>query len=458
MARVSPAFSLRALFSTLPPEAVEVRRALIANGARVEERTATDGFSRQWTIETTDEARLHAAEHTLRTLLGTRLRSCEDRVLRTHRGGILRTKPTQPIQSSTDLALVDNPGAARIARLIATDSDQARLLTGKGRTIAVVSDGSGLAPPGELAPLAVLPILEAKAALHASLAHTNATPIAIDLRNVERVVDTLAAIAPTFGAIHLDAIAAPRCFAIEQALRDRVDIPVVDANQHATAIAVLAALLNALRVVGKQLEHARIVICGTGAAGTATARLLYAAGAMDVVLADRDGALDADTSREALRDFHGTTTASSPRHSLADVLAGADVFIGLAAPGALDPELVCTMAVDPIVFTLAEPEPEAQPEAIASVAAIVATGTDHGPTRIHPAYVFPGLFHALLEHGIDELTPQHAIAAAHALAGCVRSRVSATRLLPDLFDPGTIATISAAIAAVAARSDRGSPM
>ena len=452
MVSPSPAFSLLARFTPSRDEAAEAFRALRELGAHIQERTAPDGFSREWTIETAGEHELRDAQQILETHLGTRLRECRDRVLEAHRRGTLRTTAKQRIQSLDTLSVIASPGANRIARLINSDPTRTRVLTGQGSTIAVISDGTGLAPLGNLGARPALPIVEGTAAIYASLTDLNAVPLVVDTHSVETLVSAITAFSPNFAAVHLEGIGAPRCFAIEELLFERAEIPVLNADQHATAVTILAALTNALDLVGKRIEEASIVIAGAGAGGTATAKLLLAAGVQDIVVVDRHGVLKReDCARVAYHHAElARLTNRRGRHgTLDDMIAGADVFIGLSAPNTLKAHLVALMATDPIVFALATPAPEVNPKRIASTAAIVATSLGQYPNQLRKAYAFPGLMRGMIDAGITRLDTKHALAAAAALARANGHRPGPLRLLPDLFAPDVRDSVSRAVVATA---------
>lgn len=447
MPQASAAYSLVAVFSATSA-ANGTRRALTEHGCRVDERTAVDGYSRQWTVSCAGETALKYAEALLHQGLGLSLRSCRDRVTELHRDGKLRAKPTQRIRSVTDLTMAYTPGAVRIARLLHDEPARAAELTTKGNTVAVISDGTAVPGYGNLGALPVLPVLEGKAMIYTSLSDLNAVPLVLDTKSVERFVETVGAIAGGFAAIHLECIAAPRCFVIEETLRDQLEIPVLHDEQHATAIAVLAGLRNALRLVGKRLEDARIVVAGAGAAGTATTRLLLAAGATDVIVVDRRGILQGDDRDDAAFHHVGLAKTTNPRElrgSLEDALPGADVFIGLSRPGILKTDWVGLMASDPIVFALANPEPEVDPVDIQTIAAVVATGSGEHPNQLTNALVFPGLMRGLIDAGGHQLNEEISLAAADALARSVGAGLSPRRILPDLFDPRVHQDIASAV-------------
>jgi len=324
------------------------------------------------------------------------------------------------------------PGVGRLAARIATDAGAADAVTGRGNRVAVVSDGTAVLGLGNVGPLAALPVIEGKAALFAQLADIDAVPLCVNVSGTDELVALVRTLAPTFGGINLDDIAAPRCFEVEQRLQAELDIPVFHDDQHGTAIVVLAGLRNALRVVGKRLETARVVVVGAGAAGTAVTKLLREAGAGDTVVC--------------------LAEHTNPRRitgGLAEALAGADAVIGLSRPGVLTRELVTTMALDPIVFALANPDPEIRPEQLSGLAAVVATGRSDYPNQINNALAFPGIFRGALNARAPRISTAMQLAAADVLAGLVGDdQLSARRLLPDVLDPQVVPTVSAAVAAV----------
>ena len=395
-----------------------------------------------------DEASLRWLTHWLRAELGAGLLSCVDLTMDRSRGGKTRTRATVALRDQEDLAFAYTPGVGRVAARIAADPAAAAHLTGKNNRVAIVTDGSAVLGLGNLGPLAALPVMEGKSALFAHLAGIDAVPICLDTHHVEGIVAAVTAIAPGFGGINLEDIAAPDCFAIETRLRDVLDIPVLHDDQHGTAVVVLAALRNALAVVGKRLATARIVVLGAGAAGTAVTRLLLAAGAHDVivwapvgVLHPRIGSLPAHK-----QDLARLTNPRRIDGGLADALRGADAVIGVSAAGVLNRELVAAMAPFPVVFALANPTPEVEPAAIADLAAVIATGRSDHPNQVNNALVFPGLFRGALDAGRTSFDTPMMLACAQALAGLV-PEPGADRILPDVLDPRVVPTVAAAAAA-----------
>jgi malate dehydrogenase (oxaloacetate-decarboxylating) len=392
----------------------------------------------------------HAAQivEDLRTLAGVVVERVSDRVFLLHLGGKLSIESKVPIRNRDDLSMVYTPGVARVCEAIAARPEDARNLTIKRNTIAVVTDGTAVLGLGDLGPLAALPVMEGKAALFKRFAGIDAFPIALDTTDVDRIVETVCAIAPVFAGINLEDISAPRCFEIERRLRERLDIPVFHDDQHGTAIVVLAALTNALKVVGKRLEDVRIVMSGAGAAGTAVLKLLMAAGARDIVAADIAGVVHPDRAAldESLRWCAENT---NPRHvvgTLRDALVGADVLIGLSAPDILTGDDIATMADDAIVFALANPRPEVDAVDAARHAAIVGTGRSDFANQINNVLAFPGVFRGLLDAQSHRVTTDLLLAAARALADVVSDdELNATYIVPSVFHPDVTKRVAAAV-------------
>ncbi|MBM3261587.1 NADP-dependent malic enzyme [Candidatus Kaiserbacteria bacterium] len=358
-------------------------------------------------------------------------------------GGKIRVVSASKIATRAALSLVYTPGVAAVSSYVAEHPDQAREYTMKGRTIAVVSDGSAVLGLGNIGPLGALPVMEGKAALFKTFADVDAVPIVLDLSTtveagmqseIDAIVETVIRIAPGFGGINLEDIAAPRCFEIEQRLIEALDIPVMHDDQHGTAIVVLAGLINALKVVGKELDTARIVISGAGAAGTAIARLLKLAGALDITVLDSKGIIY--MGRIDLVE-HKRELAMLTKHGVGDLktaLTGADVLIGVSGPGlatALDIKL---MAPKAIVFAMANPTPEIMPEeAKKGGAAVVATGRSDFPNQINNSLAFPGIFRGALDNHVTRITDDMKLAAAHAIADLIK-KPTATKIVPDMLD------------------------
>lgn len=346
----------------------------------------------------------------------------------------IRTKA--PIKNMKDLTLIYTPGVGAVSSAIAKRPALADQLTWKQNTVAIVSDGSAVLGLGNIGPLAALPVMEGKSAIFKRFTDIDAIPIVLATQDSDEIIRTVQAIAPTFGAIQLEDISAPRCFEIEERLSQSLDIPVMHDDQHGTAIVALAGLFNALRLVKKSLPSIKIVVVGSGAAGTAVAKLFIAAGAKNVVLCDRQGALwngrpDMNDAKIALAK---ETNPHSLKGSVADVLQGADVVIGTSGPGLLTADMIRSMSSRAIVFALANPIPEIMPDvAKAAGAEIIATGRGDFPNQINNALCYPGLFRGMLDKGIKKVTNETKIRAAKAIAACVK-KPTANNIVPTIFD------------------------
>ncbi len=404
------------------------------------------------TCNTTDDEHAGRITAHLEELDGVTVRKVSDRTFLLHLGGKLEVVPKVPLKHRDDLSRAYTPGVARICMAIYEHPEDARRLTIKRNTVAVVTDGSAVLGLGNIGPAAALPVMEGKAALFKQFAGVDAWPVCLDTQDTEEIIMIVKAIAPVYGGVNLEDISAPRCFEIEARLRAELDIPVFHDDQHGTAVVVLAALTNALRVVGKKIEDVSIVVSGVGAAGHAIVRLLDAQGAGDIVGCDRRGALDPDA--EHTDSFRGwIATHTNPRRktgTLAEVLRGADVFIGVSAPNLLTGDDIATMADKAIVFALANPDPEVDPVAASKHAAVVATGRSDYPNQINNVLAFPGIFRGLLDANVSDITDAMMIAAATAIADCVDpSELNASFIVPSVFDSAVAPAVAAAVVATA---------
>lgn len=351
-------------------------------------------------------------------------------------GGKIRITPSAAIKNKADLSLVYTPGVAAVCRAIAEKPERARELTIKGKMVAVVSDGSAVLGLKNIGGLASLPVMEGKAALFKTFGGVDAVPIVLSTQDADEIVETVVRIAPAFGGINLEDIAAPKCFEVERKLIDRLDIPVMHDDQHGTAVVVLAALLNALTVVGKKLVTARIVIVGAGAAGAATAKLLKKAGARHIVVLDSKGIIalsraDLSSDKKELASF---TNPDGMTGSLRDALKDADVFLGVSGPNIATVDDIHSMAGKPIVFAMANPTPEISPEeAKKGGAYVIATGRSDYPNQVNNSLAFPGIFKGALENGVRKITDDMKLKAAYAIAGLVK-KPTRERIVPDMFD------------------------
>ncbi|WP_030527540.1 NAD-dependent malic enzyme [Phycicoccus jejuensis] len=388
----------------------------------------------------------------MRTVEGVEIGKVSDRTFLMHLGGKLTVESKVPIRTRDDLSLIYTPGVARVCMAIADNPADARRLTIKRNTVAVVTDGTAVLGLGDIGPLAALPVMEGKAALFKRFADIDAFPICLDTTDVDEIIRTVKAIAPGFAGINLEDISAPRCFEVEARLREELDIPVFHDDQHGTAIVALAALRNALRVVGKRLEDVRLVMSGAGAAGTAILKLMLHAGARHVVVADVDGVVHRDRA-DVLSGDHPNhawiaehTNPDDISGSLADAVRGADVFLGVSAPNILSEEAVASMAPGSVVFAMANPVPEIDPEIAARHAAVVATGRSDFANQINNVLVFPGVFRGLIDAASSHVTMEVLLAAADALAGVVtEEELNATYIIPSVFHPDVTSTVADAV-------------
>jgi malate dehydrogenase (oxaloacetate-decarboxylating) len=357
-----------------------------------------------------------------------------------------------PVRTRDDLSMAYTPGVARVCRAIADDPDKVWNLTVKRNTVAVVTDGTAVLGLGDIGPQAAMPVMEGKALLFKEFAGVDAWPICLDTKDVDEIVAAVKAIAPGFGGINLEDISAPRCFDIERRLREDLDIPVFHDDQHGTAVVSLAALLNALRVVGKRLEDVKVVVTGVGAAGVAVSDILMSAGVRTIVGCDSRGAVhrDRDDLNESKRAFAERTNPEHETGTADDVLRGADVFIGLSAPGSITREGVKTMADDAIVFAMANPTPEVLPEEIEDLAAVIATGRSDYPNQINNVLAFPGIFRGALDVRATTITDAMEVAAGKAIADTVPDDQLATDyIIPSVFNREVAASVATAVARAA---------
>jgi len=360
-------------------------------------------------------------------------------------GGKMRTIPAVPVRNRADLALVYTPGVAAVSSLIAKDPRKAREYTMKGRTVAVISDGSAVLGLGNIGALGALPVMEGKCALFKTFADVDAIPLVLDtaplkLRSastqdeIDYIVQTVLAVAPAFGGINLEDIGAPKCFDIERRVIEALDIPVMHDDQHGTAVVVLAGLINALKVVRKRIESAQIVISGAGAAGFATAQLLRAAGARHIIVLDRKGIIDSSRSEPHKKELAKFTNRKKKRGGLREALAGADILLGVSGPELASAADIKLMAKESIVFAMANPTPEIMPdEAKKGGARVIGTGRSDFPNQINNSLAFPGIFRGALDHHVRKITTKHKLAAARAIASLV-AKPTSTRVIPDMFD------------------------
>lgn len=392
----------------------------------------------------------HAREITeaISAVEGLTVRKVSDRTFLLHLGGKLEVQSRVPLKTRDDLSRAYTPGVARICQAIVDDPTDARRLTIKRNTVAVVTDGSAVLGLGNIGPEAALPVMEGKAVLFKRFADVDAWPVCLDTQDVDEIVRTVQLIAPVYGGINLEDISAPRCFEIERRLRELLDIPVFHDDQHGTAICVLAALTNSLKLVKKNLADCKIVISGAGAAGTAIARLLTISGAKNIIAFDSKGSIHSSTvTEDPMRQwFIDNCNPNDFVGKMAEGIVDADIFIGVSAGNILKETDIASMAKNSIVFALANPDPEIDPYIARKYAAIVATGRSDQPNQINNVLAFPGIFRGLLDANAHKITDELLVATAEAIAGCVSAeQLNTSFIVPSVFDPNVVKAVAAAV-------------
>ena len=412
--------------------------------------------TRDISFKASDEAHGQRITERIRGIEGVTVVNVSDRTFLMHLGGKIAVTPKIPVRTRDDLSMAYTPGVARVCMAIHDDPEKAYTLTIKQNTVAVVSDGSAVLGLGDIGPNGAQPVMEGKALIFKEFAGVDAFPLCLNTKNVDEIVMIVKAIAPVFGGINLEDISAPRCFEIEERLQRDLDIPVFHDDQHGTAVVVLAALINALKVVGKKLPDARIVFTGAGASGIATAKLLMLEGARHIIGCDRAGAIyrgRTENMNPMKQWFAEHTNPEGVRGSAGDALKGADVFIGLSGPGVVSLKDIQAMNSDPIVFAMANPTPEIMPEEAGPYVRVMATGRSDYPNQINNSCCFPGFFRGLLDVRAKSVNNEMKLAAAHALAGIVAdSERNEEYITPSMFDPRVVPTVSAAVSDAAVRT------
>ena len=399
-----------------------------------------------------DEEHATAVLNRVEALEGVILRGWFDRTFDLHRGGKIEVLSLAPVTDNHDLSMAYTPGVARICMAIHADPSRAHELTIKKNTVAIVTDGTAVLGLGDIGPIAALPVMEGKALLFKEFAGVDAFPVCLDVDDPSEIVETVIRLAPAFGGINLEDIAAPAAFEVEEALQEALDIPVFHDDQHGTAVVTLAALWNSLRLTGRDIGDQSVVISGVGAAGVAVGKILIDAGVGEIVGVDRTGALyeGRDNLNSAKEWFAINTNSDRKMGSLSDVLAGADVFIGLSGPGLLDAADLRNMASEPIVFAMANPDPEIRPEEADGLAAVMATGRSDYPNQINNVLAFPGIFRGALDAGATRVTENMKLAAARAIADSVGDEdLKPDFVVPSVFDKAVPFQVGEAVAAAA---------
>ncbi len=450
----SPGYSitLRVAVSSSAGSTTDLASAVADTGAAVTAldivESSHDAIVVDVTCNTVDEEHAEKISEVINSRPGMTVRKVSDRTFLLHLGGKLSVEPKVPLKNRDDLSRAYTPGVARVCLAIAANPEDARRLTIKRNTVAVVTDGTAVLGLGDIGPAAALPVMEGKAALFKQFAGVDAWPVCLDTKDTEEIISIVKALAPVYGGVNLEDISAPRCFEIERRLRDELDIPVFHDDQHGTAIVVLAALINALRVVDKKMGEVKIVVSGVGAAGSAIIQLLQAQGAEHIVGVARSGAIHRG---QTYTDEHRTWIAENTNEegfsgTLHEALVGADVFIGVSGPNLFGADQVATMASGAIVLALANPDPEILPSEAAKHAAVVATGRSDFPNQINNVLAFPGLFRGLLDAAASDITTPMLVAAAEAIANCVsESELNPSYIVPSVFDARVAPAVAEAV-------------
>ena len=400
------------------------------------------------TCDTVDKDHAQEINSALAAHEGLTVRKVSDRTFLLHLGGKIEISSKVPLKTRDDLSRAYTPGVARICEAIVEDPSDVRRLTMKRNTVAVVTDGSAVLGLGNIGPAAALPVMEGKAVLFKRFADVDAWPVCLDTQDVDEIVRTVQLIAPVYGGINLEDISAPRCFEVEARLRELLDIPVFHDDQHGTAIVVLAALRNSLKLVKKNLSDVKIIMSGAGAAGTAIARLLVLSGAKNIIAFDIDGVISKTSQGEdpMRRWFIDNSNPYDFQGDIHGAMAGADVFIGVSAPNVLNEADVASMNPGSIVFALANPNPEIDPSVARKYATVVATGRSDQPNQINNVLAFPGIFRGLLDAGASQISDDLLVAAAEAIADCVTpSQLNASFIVPSVFDPQVVTKVATAV-------------
>lgn len=411
---------------------------------------------RDLTVSARGETHAQSIVEAVRKIDGVRVHNVSDRVFLMHLGGKIRIQNKVPVDTRDTLSMAYTPGVGRVCRAIANDKEKANTLTIKGNSVAVVSDGSAVLGLGNIGPEAAMPVMEGKAMLFKEFADVDAYPICLDTQDTEEIIQAVKWISPGFGAINLEDISAPRCFEIETRLREELDIPVFHDDQHGTAVVVLAAVMNAFRLTGKSLDTSRIVVVGAGAAGSAIAKILLSAGAGNLICCDKPGILTREMAGELDEHKAWLANNSNPENcsgSVSDALQGADLVIGVSGPGTIPVDAVRKMGKDPIVFALANPDPEVQPEMIGDIARIIATGRSDYPNQINNVLAFPGIFRGALRARATAINEPMKLAAAYAIAGCIsETELSEDYIIPSVFSKQVVRRVAQAVRDAAHKS------
>jgi len=447
-------FSFQAQYSNKPGMLATIAAAVAEAGGSIGDidvvRSTGRVIVREIAVQASDSVQARAILDNVARLHGVVIKGAADRVFRSHRGGKIEVHNKVPVANRRDLSVVYTPGVARVCLAIADDPNAAYSMTTKGNTVAIVTDGSAILGLGDLGPLAAMPVMEGKAMLFKTFGGVDAWPICLDTNDPDAIVEIVKAIAPGFGGINLEDISAPRCFTIEERLKRELDIPVFHDDQHGTAVVVLAALLNALRIVKKEPKDLKVVVLGVGAAGVACSKILMSAGVTNLIGCDRSGVLykGRTAGMNPVKEwFAEHTNPHGLRGSVSDAMEGADLFLGLAGPNLITVKDIQKMNRDPIVFAIANPDPEIRPELAAPYVKVMATGRSDFPNQINNVLCFPGLFRGVLDVRAREINEAMKLAAAEAIAAAVpRTELSPEYIIPSVFHPTVAANVARAVA------------
>jgi len=414
---------------------------------------------REFTIDAIDQEHWERILRGLGSVRGSRVVEYTDRTMQMHRGGKVSVENKYPVKTRDDLSMAYTPGVARVCSAIHENTDLAFEYTIKKNTVAVVSDGTAVLGLGDIGPEAAMPVMEGKCMLFKEFAGVDAFPICLNTKDPDEIVRAVELMAPTFGGINLEDISAPRCFEIEDRLKESINIPVFHDDQHGTAVVTMAALFNALKIIDKPIEELRVLMVGLGAAGVAVTKMMLAAGLTHVIGCDRKGALSTTREDYQAGELSGIkkwfAENSNPEHLLGtpdEVIEGTDVFVGLSGPGIIQPESLGKMNRDPIVFAMSNPDPEVSPEEAAKYVRIMATGRSDYPNQINNVLAFPGIFRGALDAGATQITEEMKMAAARGIADVVGDDLSEDYIIPSVFDRDVAPKVAQAVVEEAKRS------
>lgn len=411
---------------------------------------------RDVTVNTCDEKHEKKIVRSLHTIKGVKIRRVMDRTFTAHEGGKIEIKSKMPIRDASELSKVYTPGVARICRDIKKKPEHAYRYTIKGNSVAIITDGTAVLGLGDIGPEAAMPVMEGKAMIFKEFAGIDAFPIALSTKNPEDIINTIKNIAPAFGGINLEDISAPRCFDIEQQLRKILDIPVMHDDQHGTAVVVLAALINVSRIIKRDIKKLKVVMSGAGAAGTAIALILSSYGVKDIVVCDRQGVIYEGRRRGMDKYKRSLAKRTNPRKckgSISQALEGANVFIGVSAPDIITTDDIKKMSKNPVVFALANPDPEIAPENALPFVRVLATGRSDYPNQINNMLSFPGIFRGLLDVRAKGINEQIKFAAARAIADTIKKEeLHEDYIVPSIFDKNVVSAVADAVAEAARKT------